>query len=62
MGCSTSRRFRFLAPGWEIETFLCHPALVKFVLAIIIVAMVVGSFIADYHWRKWIKSRKRDRE
>jgi hypothetical protein len=34
----------------------------KIVLAIVAVAVVVGSIIADYKWRKWMLERRRDRE
>lgn len=34
----------------------------KLVLAIVVIVLVVGSFVADYKWRKWIRERRRDRE
>jgi hypothetical protein len=33
-----------------------------FLLAILAVAVVVASLIADYKWRQWMAARKRDRE
>ena len=33
----------------------------KFLLAILAVVLVVISLIADYKWRQWIASRRRDR-
>jgi hypothetical protein len=32
-----------------------------FLLAILAIAAVVASLIADYKWRQWIAARKRDR-
>ena len=34
----------------------------KILLAILVVALVVASLVADYKWRKWIADRKRDRQ
>jgi hypothetical protein len=34
----------------------------KLVLALVIVVFVVGSFVADYKWRKWVRERRQDRE
>jgi hypothetical protein len=34
----------------------------KWILAIVLLALVVGSFIADYKWRQWMAARKRDRQ
>jgi hypothetical protein len=34
----------------------------KLVLAIVVVALIVASFVADYKWRKWMEERKRDRQ
>jgi hypothetical protein len=31
-------------------------------LAIIAVAVIIGSFYADYRWRKWVDQRRRDRQ
>jgi hypothetical protein len=33
----------------------------KIVLAVIGLAVVVGSLIADYKWKQWMAARKRDR-
>ena len=33
----------------------------KIVLAIVVIAVIVGSLIADYKWRKWMLERRRDR-
>jgi hypothetical protein len=33
----------------------------KIVFAIVGIVVVIGSFIADYKWRKWMTSRRRDR-
>jgi hypothetical protein len=35
---------------------------VKIVLAILVIALVAASLVADYMWRKWMADRKRDRE
>jgi hypothetical protein len=34
----------------------------KLILAIVVIAIVAGSFYADYRWRKWIAARRRERE
>ena len=34
----------------------------KLILILVVVALVVGSFLADYKWRKWMAERKRERE
>jgi hypothetical protein len=34
----------------------------KLFLGIVALAVVAGSFFADYKWRQWIAARKRDRE
>jgi hypothetical protein len=33
----------------------------KLTIAILVVAIVAGSFFADYKWRQWIAARRRDR-
>ena len=34
----------------------------KLVLILVVVALVVVTFVADYKWRKWMADRKRDRQ
>jgi hypothetical protein len=34
----------------------------KLLLAIVAIAIVIGSFIADYTWRRWMAARRRDRQ
>jgi len=34
----------------------------KLILILVVVALVVGSVLADYKWRKWMAERKRERE
>jgi hypothetical protein len=34
----------------------------KIILVIIVAAIIVGSFYADYKWRKWMEDRRRERE
>ncbi len=34
----------------------------KLILAIVVIAIIAGSFYADYRWRKWIAARRRERE
>jgi hypothetical protein len=34
----------------------------KLALAIVVIVLVVGSFVADYKWRKWVRERGRDRQ
>jgi hypothetical protein len=34
----------------------------KVILAIVMIAIIVGSFYADYKWRSWMASRRRRRE
>lgn len=34
----------------------------KIVLITLAVLVLIGSFIADYKWRQWIATRRRDRE
>ncbi len=34
----------------------------KLILAIVVIGIVIGSFYADYKWRKWIAARRRERE
>jgi hypothetical protein len=31
-------------------------------LTIIVVAVIVGSLVADYKWRKWMAARRDDRK
>jgi hypothetical protein len=31
-------------------------------LAIVAVVVIIGSFYADYRWRKWVDQRRRDRQ
>jgi hypothetical protein len=33
----------------------------KIVVIIVVVLLVIGSFVADYKWRKWVADRRRDR-
>ncbi len=32
------------------------------VLVVVVALVFVGSFVADYKWRKWVRERRRDRE
>jgi len=32
------------------------------ILAVVLIAVVAGSFYADYRWRKWMDERRRNRE
>jgi hypothetical protein len=34
----------------------------KLILAIVFIALVVGSFYADYKWRSWMAARRRERQ
>jgi len=34
----------------------------KWLLILVAVVLLAGSFYADYKWRQWIADRKRDRE
>jgi hypothetical protein len=34
----------------------------KLILAIVVIAIVAGSFYADYRWRRWMEERRRERE
>jgi hypothetical protein len=34
----------------------------KLILILVVAALVVVSFLADYKWRKWMAQRKRERE
>jgi len=34
----------------------------KVVLFIAVIALVVGSFVADYMWRQWMAARKQDHD
>jgi hypothetical protein len=34
----------------------------RVILAIAVIAIIVGSFYADYKWRKWIAARRRERD
>jgi hypothetical protein len=34
----------------------------KLVLALVVLVFLVGSFVADYKWRKWVRERRHDRE
>jgi hypothetical protein len=34
----------------------------KVILAIVVAAIIVGSFYADYKWRSWMALRRRGRE
>jgi hypothetical protein len=34
----------------------------KFILAIVLIAVVVGSFYADYKWRRWMAERRGQRD
>jgi hypothetical protein len=31
------------------------------ILIIVVLAVVAGSFYADYRWRKWVDARRRER-
>ena len=33
----------------------------KIALVVVVVLLVIGSFVADYKWRKWVAKRRRDR-
>jgi hypothetical protein len=32
------------------------------ILIIVVLAIVAGSFYADYRWRKWVDARRRERQ
>jgi len=34
----------------------------KFLLAVVIIAVIAGSVFVDYRWRKWVDARKRERQ
>jgi hypothetical protein len=34
----------------------------KLVLSIVIILVIAATVVADYKWRRWIASRRRDRE
>ncbi len=34
----------------------------KLILAIVVIAIIVGSFYADYKWRSWMAARRRERQ
>jgi hypothetical protein len=34
----------------------------KIVLIVLAVLVLVGSFIADYKWRQWLATRRRERD
>jgi hypothetical protein len=34
----------------------------KIVLIILVLAVISGSILADYKWRKWMAERRRDRQ
>jgi hypothetical protein len=34
----------------------------RVILAIVVITIIVGSFYADYKWRKWIAARRRERD
>jgi hypothetical protein len=34
----------------------------KVILVIAVIAIVVGSFYADYKWRSWMAARRRSRD
>jgi hypothetical protein len=34
----------------------------KVVLVILVLAVLAGSILADYKWRKWMAERRRDRK
>jgi hypothetical protein len=34
----------------------------KILLAIVVVAVVLGTIYADYKWRQWMAARRRDRQ
>jgi hypothetical protein len=34
----------------------------KFILAIVVVLVISGSFYADYRWRRWMAEQRRKRE
>ena len=34
----------------------------KLLLAIVVVAIVIASFFADYKWRRWIATRRGDHD
>jgi hypothetical protein len=33
----------------------------KVVLIVVVLALVVGSFVVDYMWKRWMEERKKDR-
>jgi hypothetical protein len=33
----------------------------KVIAAIVVIAIIVGSFYADYRWRKWMAERRGER-
>jgi hypothetical protein len=34
----------------------------KLVLSVVIILVIAATVVADYKWRRWIASRRRDRE
>jgi hypothetical protein len=34
----------------------------KFILAIVVLTLIAASLLADYHWRRWMAARRRERE
>jgi hypothetical protein len=35
---------------------------VKILLVVVVALVFVGSLVADYKWRKWMRERRRDPE
>jgi len=33
----------------------------KVIVTIVVIAIIVGSFYADYRWRKWMAERRSER-
>jgi hypothetical protein len=34
----------------------------RLTLIVVVIALVVGSFVVDYKWRKWVAERRRERQ
>lgn len=34
----------------------------KFILIVVAILVLAGSFIADYKWRQWMTGRRRERD
>jgi hypothetical protein len=34
----------------------------KLILAVLVLVVIAGTFVADYKWRQWMAARRRERE